>query len=403
MPNNRVEEFILQKVVGPSLMLSFHTLRATFRLVRKATRAVLVARFESQVRARHLPKSAPLIHTPEGQPDARSGAANGAAIGEAADAPSTAAAAAAAAGPTSFLHLPFELRLQIYREAGLYAAHGMIVQVSAIQPRWGPRPPHWAPSQHVRNDDANADVDVDGPSEAFRNAVGLGATGYIQHIPLSTRGCVRKGPALQMFCGEQDRVTARRWSGGGPVIAHPTDLMRSCRTAYADVLELLYGSATVSLVGGEMVRFFARNASPEGLARVRYVHLALHVRLDERGRLGRAQRRGAERAVRRLRGALPALRQLDVDVVLTWGQPEAPAALWRWVREDVLGRHLDGLGLERFVLSVSVLSKEEFRPRRDYEVTEEYRSRGWTWLSSWDDQKYEELRGRVMALGESHG
>lgn len=163
---------------------------------------------------------------------------------------------------TSFLHLPTEIRLQIYRLALVGPA---IVQVRTHSSFWGPRPADWEPAQGIRDD-------ADAPSEALRCITGLGGSGLNQLVAPPHHGCVRYHAVSRLICGEGHHLV--------PQWVHPentvflTDLMRTCRVVYGEVLDVLYANNTVSLFGADIARYFCRNASPEGLSRLRYVHVA---------------------------------------------------------------------------------------------------------------------------------
>ncbi|KAI0890950.1 hypothetical protein F4806DRAFT_484572 [Annulohypoxylon nitens] len=278
---------------------------------------------------------------------------------------------------TSFLHLPTEIRLQIYRLALVGPA---IIQVRTHSSFWGPRPAGWEPAQGIRDD-------ADAPSEALRCITGLGGSGLNQLVAPPHHGCVRYHAVSRLICGEGHHLV--------PQWVHPentvflTDLMRTCRVVYGEVLDVLYANNTVSLFGADIARYFCRNASPEGLSRLRYVHVA-HV-MPSDGWDSASQMKSFRGAMRMLREVVPNLQQLDVEVAFTYGQPKNPERFWDWLREDVLGQFR---GLERFVLKVSVY--EHFTPHRSGGFE------GWTPayvpLSSWDEEEYQALKSRVLSL-----
>ncbi|KAI2465157.1 hypothetical protein F4781DRAFT_410383 [Annulohypoxylon bovei var. microspora] len=281
---------------------------------------------------------------------------------------------------TSFLHLPPELRLHIY---ALAFGNPAIAQVQTRSAFWGPRPETWGPAQGIRDDG-------DPPSATLRCTVALGGSGLKQQVGIPHHGCVHYGALSQMLCGDQHHFRPG-WVRPDLMVFH-ADLMRACRVVYDEVLDVLYARNTISLFGADIARYFCHNASPEGLKRVRCVHVA-HV-LPSDGWDRAAQRKNVEDAMRGLREALPGLRQLDVEVVLTWGQPKNPVRLWEWLRDDVLAQFR---GLDRFVLKLSVY--RPFTPVRyaGYEGwLPEYEP-----LSSWDDGEYQALKERVLLLDET--
>ncbi|OTA68653.1 hypothetical protein K449DRAFT_419294 [Hypoxylon sp. EC38] len=243
----------------------------------------------------------------------------------------------AAGTPTSFLHLPPEIRLHIYRLALGWQA---IVQIRARSSYWGGRPLTWDQTQGIRDD-------ADEPSHTLRCTVGLGGSGLHQLVAPPRHGCVRFGTLSQMICGEGYR-SPPSWLHPEEKVYH-SDLMRVGRVVYSEVLDVLYADNTISLFGAQIARYFCRNMSPEGLQRVRFVHIA-HVIPSETWDSS-AERKNVEGAMRTLRDSLPGLRQLDVEVALAYGQPKDPERFWVWLMEDVLGQFR---GLERFVLKVSV-------------------------------------------------
>ncbi|KAI1209786.1 uncharacterized protein F4807DRAFT_426288 [Annulohypoxylon truncatum] len=329
----------------------------------KAAEATVGAGYDAynrrRVRTRRLPKSKPLATVSSSSQ-------------------STTAPPVIGTTRTSFLHLPPEIRLHIYRLALVGPA---IIQVRTHSSFWGPRPSTWDPAQGIRDD-------ADAPSEALRRITRLGGSWLHPLVTPPSHGCVRYGAVSQLICGE-GRHFVPGWVQPEKT-AFPTDLMRSCRVVYGEVLDVLYAGNTISLFGADMARYFCRNASPEGLSRVRFVHVA-HV-MPSDGWDSSSHMKSVRASMRILRDALPSLRQLDVEVALTYGQPENPDKLWAWLREDVLGQFRD---LERFVLKVSVY--KHFRPDRPRG------HEGWTPpyepLSSWNDGEYQNLKDRVMSSG----
>ncbi|KAI1383998.1 uncharacterized protein F4822DRAFT_418323 [Hypoxylon trugodes] len=277
---------------------------------------------------------------------------------------------------TSFLHLPPSIRARIYR---LALRTPSIAQVRHDLTFWGPYPTKWPKDQHIRSE-------AEAPSWALRMTTGLGGTGVNQLVFPPQEGQHVYGAIWPLLCGER-----RRYLPGWlkpEIVVFATDLLRVCRVVYTEVLDVLYGENTICLFGPEMVRFFVRNASLEGLERVRYVHVALVL---ETGRQKLALKmREVEDAMRMLRNAFPKLRQLDVEVALTWSQPKNAKRFWDWLRNDVLDQFR---GLERFVLKVSVYQPLiVYRYPRHVDYLPEIEP-----LSSWSDEEYEALKARVTA------
>ncbi|KAI0881410.1 uncharacterized protein GGS22DRAFT_172097 [Annulohypoxylon maeteangense] len=314
-----------------------------------------------RIRTRRLPKSKPLLAT-------------------ASSSPQTATYPPTARARTSFLHLPPEIRLHIYRLALVGPA---IVQVRTHSSFWGPRPAGWDSAQGIRDD-------TDAPSNALRCITGLGGSGLHQLVSPPSHGCVRYHAVSRLICGEGHHMVPG-WVQPEKVV-FPTDLMRSSRVVYGEVLDMLYASNTISLFGADIARYFCRNASPEGLSRVRFVHVALV--MPSHGWDSSSQMKNVRGAMRMLKDALPSLQQLDVEVALTYGQPKNPERFWDWLREDVLGQFR---GLERFVLKVSVYKPLRPNRSRGFEgSTPQYEP-----LSSWDDGEYQVLKDGALLSTEA--
>ncbi|OTA79366.1 hypothetical protein M434DRAFT_18049 [Hypoxylon sp. CO27-5] len=187
------------------------------------------------------------------------------------------------------------------------------------------------------------------------------------------------------------RVSFRRLPKSKPLAVKPTSLeSKEPLTSPATGMPTSYN--TISLFGAQIARYFCRNVSPEGLQRVRFVHVAHVIPSDTWD--SSSERKNVAGAMRILRDSLPGLRQLDVEVALTYGQPKDPERFWVWLREDVLGQFR---GLERFVLKVPVYLP--FTP---------IRSQGWEgWtplcepLSSWDDGEYQALKAKATSSDEA--
>ncbi|KAI0015691.1 hypothetical protein F4780DRAFT_762655 [Xylariomycetidae sp. FL0641] len=337
---------------------------------------VLDLRAQRQVKRKKLPKSKPLAVLPTGERPQVLGKR------------------------TSFLHLPLEVRRQIYQLAFNTPA---IVQVEPLFPHWSRPPADWAEGQRIRRD-------ADPPSRTLFRIVGLGGSGLRQlatrssssHHPRHRHGhcsspggvhsCALAGAVTRLICGEQTHDFPGWVEGANFVFA--SDLMRACRRVYADALDVLYADTTISLFGAEMVRYFLRNASPEGLCRVRFVHVALILSSKRWASPGR--RRAVERTVRALRRSLPSLCQLDLEIVLRWSQPENPQKLWAWLMTDVLA-YLHGL--DDFVLKVVVYpralySLESSFALRNPSGTESTVNCMWP-LDTWDQAQYEREKSRI--------
>ncbi|KAI1138285.1 hypothetical protein F5Y05DRAFT_419131 [Hypoxylon sp. FL0543] len=353
-------DFCLTLCICPFIGL-YYSVKYTFKAIDKALYTASDIHTRCRVKLRRLPKSKPLATAQPSLPPSKPPGAG---------------------TPTSFLHLPPEIRLEIYR---LALGPRAIAQVRTHSAWWGPRPETWDERQGVRGD-------ADPPSETLRCTVGLGGSGLHQLVAPPAHGCVHYGAVSRLLCGEKCRFApGRRQPRTQRVV--PSDLLRACRAVYAEALDVLYAGTTASLFGAPIARYFCRNASPEGLARLRFVHVA-HV-LPSDAWDSAAQRRSVEGAMRLLRDALPGLRQLDVEVALAYGQPKDPERFWAWLREDVLGHFR---GLERFVLKVSVYTP--FTPPRG-------RGGGWeAWtppcepLSSWNDDEYRALKARATSSDE---
>ncbi|KAI2604312.1 uncharacterized protein GGS25DRAFT_507704 [Hypoxylon fragiforme] len=281
---------------------------------------------------------------------------------------------------TSFLHLPPEIRLYIYY---LTLKRNAVTQVNSCYPLWGSRPVSWAVGQGIRSDD-------DEPSESLRIIIGLGGSALKQLVAPPRRGCVSYGCISRLICGERSHFVPG-WVESEKVVFY-TDLMRTCRVVYGEVLDILYSENTISLFGAEMARYFCRNASPEGLRRVRFVHLALI--MPSTGWDSSSQQKTIRGAMRILQESLLGLQQLDVEVVLTWGQPKDPRRFWDWLKDEVFGQLR---GLQTFVLKVSV-----YKPFAPPEVG------GYAaWmpqcepLDSWRDGQYRALKDRATSSDEA--
>ncbi|KAI1500160.1 hypothetical protein F5X99DRAFT_410309 [Biscogniauxia marginata] len=308
-----------------------------------ATRsAVQRAKIRRRVAHRRLPKSQPLVSALEGPQHA---------------APPSKGA--------SFVHLPLEIRQHIYR---LVLGDPAVVQVGPLFPTWGRRPQTWSGSQHIRGEE-------DPPSVDLCHIVHLGAPGSKPRIKQSEDDHV-------LLCGERHACDRRCRD---PQVSF-TNLMRSCRVVYGDMLGLLYSDNTISLLGVDMVHYFLRNASPEGLNRIRYVHVVLIVSSKD---WEAPKKKGAVvGAVRALRESLPGLCQLEVEVTLTWGQPRSPKRFGEWLRDHVFGQLR---GLDEFVLKIMIYIRKD---SRRYGGTRGLPTR-WEPLISWDQTEYRALKAKI--------
>ncbi|XXH02999.1 hypothetical protein Hte_009389 [Hypoxylon texense] len=315
-----------------------------------------------RVKRRRLPKSKPLA---------------GATLPSRSGAPETKTTTTRA--KTSFLHLPTEIRLQIYRIA---LGDPAIAQVRTYHALWAPRLENWGPRQGIRDD-------ADEPSGALRLMIGLGGSGLRQTVVPPCHGCVRYPCLEPLICGKDHLVPT--WLRPQNELSY-TDLMRACRVIYDEVLDVLYAGNTISLFGSEMAQYFCRNASPEGLRRIRWVHVALTI--PSSGWDSRSQRKSIQGTIRMLQGSFLSLQQLDIEVVLLWGQPKDPQRFWIWLRNDVLAQlH----GLERFVLKVSVYKPLDPSFRGGYDTyLPEYES-----LEAWNDGEYRDLKAKITLLEET--
>jgi hypothetical protein len=162
------------------------------------------------------------------------------------------------------------------------------------------------------------------------------------------------------------------------------------------VLELLYGGNTLSFFDTDMVSCFFRKASSDGIYCIRNVHLAIRLELSH-GRASATDCRKAEKALAILDTRLPHLQQLDVEVVLTWGEPQDAAAIWQWlIGETMMGR-FRGRGLHAFVLKVSVL---EFKVDPDFRGGYEGYTPDISRLTAWDDRDYQDLKESAMQFSQ---
>ncbi|KAK8123033.1 hypothetical protein PG984_011703 [Apiospora sp. TS-2023a] len=244
--------------------------------------------------------------------------------------------------PASFTHLPPEIRQRIY-DLVLSDEQGYIIEPQAVGwAHWSRRPPEWeATGQYIRSD-----RDSTSKTNTLHTIMAVGGTelrrrrgqqAIFQEVP--------SHPSLWQ--------RSRASSGGAP---RYLDLMRTCRLVYGDVLDRLYSQNTISLFGNEMVGLFGRIAPEAGLARVRYVHVALIMAADN-------QRHplSVEKAISTATETFPSMQQLDLEIALLSGQPANPVAFWAWLC-GMLERHLTTTLLEEFVLKVPVYWAHDWWP-----------------------------------------
>ncbi|KAK8114025.1 hypothetical protein PG999_006094 [Apiospora kogelbergensis] len=270
-----------------------------------------------------------------------------------------------APSPASFLRLPLELRLKIY---DLVLGEPCLVEPHLGKPQWHPRPCNWQPGQRIRGDDEELQGDE------LRTVVDVRAYGLLYSC---------------QYYRHPDGSSERRsrhnvpWGWWSPPCY--CALLRTCRTVYGDLLYRLYGENTVSLVSAEMVRYFGRNASPEGLQLVQNVHTSLVV--TWRGWESRKEQEPFEQAVQSLQRLFPTLKQLDLNVTIVGAQPMKPEEFWKWLRKNVLERHLTNL--DNFTLRVSTYDYQ--KPHgcvRNHRVQYDQ-------LVSWDENDYQALKATV--------
>ncbi|KAK8042070.1 hypothetical protein PG993_006593 [Apiospora rasikravindrae] len=271
-----------------------------------------------------------------------------------------------ASSPASFLHLPLELRLQIY---DLALGDACLVEPHLGRPEWHPRPCNWQPGQRIRGDDEEPQ------SDELRTVLDVRAFGLLY------------SKRWRVHPDNHDWERFSRYGVPWTWYRSPcySKLMRTCHTVYDDLLHRLYGENTISLVGAEMLRYFGRNASPEGLGLVRYVHVGLVVSCQ--GWESRQEQESLEHAVRSLQKLFPKLEQLDLNVTIVGAHPVKPGKFWDWLRMDVLERHL--ANLQEFRLRVTGYAPGHRSPclpcpRPWYEQ-----------LLTWNEDDYQALKAAV--------
>ncbi|ORY64784.1 uncharacterized protein BCR38DRAFT_184895 [Pseudomassariella vexata] len=280
------------------------------------------------------------------------------------------------ASKTSFLHLPLEIRSYIYE---LALGGPAIVQPKFKASMRGSRPTTWQLAQHIRDDEEL-------PSSALCRIITTGGSGLSQIITIRDHSC-RAGYLIPAMIYDGSRLDTTQGYilrvMGQPVAPH-IRAMLTCRKVYDDVLHRLYADSTISLFGAEMVHYFTRNASPEGLRRVRYVHVALVIASKQ---WETAKSKSAvETALCSISETFTGLRELDVEIVLMWSQPNKPHQFWTWLKDE-LSRH--SRGLDKFVMKIAVYRSGQ--PRRDTDVPRFERLKGW------DENEYSALKAAVTS------
>lgn len=277
----------------------------------------------------------------------------------------------------SILSLPIEIRRHIY---DLAIPANKVYQPVPGRPKYplfeyhGPQPPHWPPHQHIRSDE-------DPPSQALGTILRLGGS-YLDPTPAPKRqGCVRYSCFSRLICGDM-------WMELAP--AEPaetcflTDVMRSSRGIYRDMLHHFYARNLFSFFGPESLLCFVRNASPEGVRSIRYANLAIPLQSEE------WQSKRSKALVTKAFGVLQeqfkSLEQLDVEVAILWSQPAEPQLMATWLRDDVFGQlH----GLQNLVVKASVFTE---RVSQSSEEPDAYRPPVMEELSSWTESLYASVK-----------
>jgi hypothetical protein len=212
----------------------------------------------------------------------------------------------------------------------------------------------WAPGQCIRSDGDPLHHKV-----PFMLALGASACNPIVIAP--SRGCLRYSAGPTTIYGDG----LARWASMDcrdtppETICEPVTLLRVCKKIYHEVLPLLCSQNTISLFGAEMVSFFLRQASPDGVKSIRNLHLLL--RLDATQWAKSRRKKEVLVTIHRPKEKFTGLLRLDVDVIVTWGQPSDGHMLWQWLRQEVFSP-LEGL--EQFVLKSTVLTPIEM-PKKE--------------------------------------
>lgn len=283
----------------------------------------------------------------------------------------------------SILSLPIEIRQQIYE---LVLPTKKVYQPCPGRPKYplyryhGPQPPHWPSHQQIRSDE-------DPPSQSLGSILRLGGS-YSNPVPApKKRGCVGYSCLTQLICGDMSMELGR---ARGDKRCYLTDLMRSSRTIYGDLLHHFYARNTFSFFGAESLLYFVRNASPEGLRLIRYAHLAIP--LQSEGWMSKSSKALVTKAFGVLQEQFRSLKQLDVEVVILWSQPVEPQLMVAWLRDKVFGQlH----GLEKLVVKVTVYKGIDGTPNRPYDPPEMEP------LSSWSEEVYTSVKKAATSEPEN--
>lgn len=202
-----------------------------------------------------------------------------------------------------------DLRISLAYQKGLSACPDHLKH--PLYEYHGPQPPRWPLHQHIRRDEAS-------PSQAVGTILCLGGS-HSEPIPApKTRGCVVYSCLTQLICGDlnMELMPARKGE-----ICLLTDLMRSSRATYENLLHHFYARNLLSFFGPESLLYFVRNVSPEGLQLIRYVHMVLP--LHSEGWMTKNSMTLVVKAFEALEKQFHGLKQLDVEV-LKWFQPKEP-------------------------------------------------------------------------------
>lgn len=276
--------------------------------------------------------------------------------------------------PASILSLPIEIRQQIYE---LVLPTKKVYQPCPGRPKYplfeyhGPQPPHWPSHQQIRSDE-------DPPSQALGAILRIGGS-YLDPIPApKSQGCVVYSCLTQLICG--DMGMELEWARDDERRSL-TDLMRSNRTIYGDLLHHFYARNTFSFFGAESLLYFVRNVSPEGLRLIRYAHLAIPLQ-SERWML-KSSKALVTKAFGVLQAQFKSLKQLDVEVVILCSQPAEPQLMVAWLRDEVFGKlH----ALEKLVVKVTVYKSATGSSSSPYDPPEMEP------LSSWSEEVYTSVK-----------
>lgn len=136
------------------------------------------------------------------------------------------------AAPASFLHLPFEIRLYIYR---LALGDSTVVQPTLNDtPYWCPAPGEWRPGRHIHSD-------ADQPSAGLRSVLECEGSVFEPWPHSRTHGCCREIFRKAMIFGNGRSINSWEDPEVAPQMRH-ADLMRTCRTVHDEMLDVLYAA-----------------------------------------------------------------------------------------------------------------------------------------------------------------